>query len=159
MRRYETIFIVDPDLPDQDRQVVSDKTTDIVTQFGGFVVEVDDWGNRKLAYEIKKKRRGYYIRLDYCGTGEMVDEIERFFRIDDRVMKFMTVLLDKEVDVDQLKAELEQQEAAKAASEQEAQAAADAEADAPSDVPVDTPAEGAAAPTDTPQETTDTEEK
>lgn len=157
MRRYETIFIVDPDLSDQDRQVVSDKTTDIVTQFGGFVVEVDDWGNRKLAYEIKKKKRGYYIRLDYCGTGEMVDEIERFFRIDDRVLKFMTVLLDKEVDVDQLKAELEEQEAAKAASEQEAQAAADA--DAPSDVPVDAPAEGAAAPADTPQETTDTEEK
>jgi small subunit ribosomal protein S6 len=67
---------------------------------------IDDWGTRKLAYEIKKKERGYYVRFDFCGTGAVVDEIERFFRIDDRVLKYMTVLLDKIADIEKIKEEV-----------------------------------------------------
>jgi small subunit ribosomal protein S6 len=92
---------------------------------GGFLVERDVWGQRRLAYEINKKMRGYYTRFDFCGTGAVVDEVERFFRIDDRVMKFMTVLLDKQTDVEALKAQMAQVEAQKAAerAEQEKPAA------------------------------------
>jgi small subunit ribosomal protein S6 len=68
-------------------------------------------GGRRLAYEIKKKSRGYYVRLDYCGTGKFVDEMERFFRIDDRVMKYMTVLLDKYADIELIKEEIAKAEA------------------------------------------------
>jgi small subunit ribosomal protein S6 len=159
MRRYETIFIVDSDLAEQDRQIVFDKTTEIVSQFDGFVAEIDEWGTRKLAYEIKKKKRGYYTRLDYCGTGAMVDEIERSFRIDDRVLKFMTVLLDNEVDVDRLKAELEEKKAAETQAETAEPAAEPAAAD--STVAAEAPAPEAAedAPAEQPEETTETEEK
>jgi small subunit ribosomal protein S6 len=72
------------------------------------MVEVDEWGNRNLAYEIKKKTRGFYYRFDYCGSGALVDELERFFRIDDRVMKYMTVLIEQHVDIEALKAEMAQ---------------------------------------------------
>ncbi len=106
MRRYETIFIVDPDLSDEERSPLFERLKPLFPQLDGFLVMVDEWGIKNLAYEIKKKKRGYYVRLDYCGTGPLVNEIERFFRIDDRVLKYMTVLLEEDVDLESLKAEL-----------------------------------------------------
>jgi small subunit ribosomal protein S6 len=67
---------------------------------------IDDWGTRKLAYAIKKKERGHYIRFDFCGTGAVVNEIERFFKIDDSILKYMTVLLDKKADIEKIKEEV-----------------------------------------------------
>lgn len=113
MRRYETIFIIDPDLSDEERTPLFERLKLLFPQLDGFLVEVDEWGTRKLAYEIKKKARGYYVRLDYCGTGALVNEIERFFRIDDRVLKYMTVLIDQDVDLENLKAEIAKAEAEK----------------------------------------------
>ena len=113
MRRYETIFIIDPDLSDEERAPLFERLKLLFPQLDGFLVEIDEWGARKLAYEIKKKARGYYVRLDYCGTGALVNEIERFFRIDDRVLKYMTVLVDPEVDLENLKAEIAKAEAEK----------------------------------------------
>lgn len=131
MRRYETIAIIDPDLSDEERAGVLEKTTDLIPKEGGFLVMLDEWGNKKLAYEIKKKVRGYYVRIDYCGVGSLVDEMERFFRIDDRVLKFMTVLLEKDADIENIKEEManaKSEAEAKAKSEAEAKAKTEAEA-------------------------------
>ena len=128
MRRYETITIIDPDLSDEERAQVLERTTNLIPKEGGFLIMLDDWGNRKLAYEIKKKVRGYYVRIDYCGMGPIVDEMERFFRIDDKVLKFMTVLLEKDADAESIKEEMD-----RAKSEAEAKAKSDAEAKAKSD--------------------------
>jgi len=106
MRRYETIVIMDPDLSDEQRQPVVQRVQDVINQENGYLALTDEWGTRKLAYEIKKKPRGYYTRFDFCGTAAIVDEIERFFRIDDRVLKYMTVLLDKSADIEQVKQEI-----------------------------------------------------
>jgi small subunit ribosomal protein S6 len=106
MRRYETIIIIDPDLPAEKHEPVLERVKDVIAQQDGYLAFIDDWGNRKLAYEIKKKERGHYVRFDFCGTGVMVDEIERFFRIDDRVLKYMTVLLDKNADIEKIKEEV-----------------------------------------------------
>ena len=106
MRRYETIFIIDPDLSEEERSPLFERLKDLFPQHNGLLVLVDEWGTRKLAYEIKKKARGYYVRLNYCGTGTLVNEIERFFRIDDRVLKYMTVLLEKDVDIESVKEEI-----------------------------------------------------
>jgi len=120
MRRYETIFIFDPDLSEEQRQPLIDRFQDIMHQSGGGMIQLDPWGHRKLAYEIKKKPRGYYLRADYGGTGAAVDEIERLCRIDDRVLKYMTILLAETVDVEQVKAEIASAAARKAeASSQE----------------------------------------
>ena len=102
MRRYETIVIVDPDLGEEQRGLVFDKIRELIPQKGGLLVEIDEWGSRKLAYEIKKKPRGYYARVDFCGSGELVSEMERQFRIDDRVMKYMTILLDEDADMERI---------------------------------------------------------
>ena len=106
MRRYETIFIADNDLSEEDRSPIFERLKDLIQQHSGLLVMVDEWGSKKLAYEIKKKARGYYVRLDYCGSGILVNEIERFFRIDDRILKYMTVLLDKDVDIEAVKEEI-----------------------------------------------------
>ena len=140
MRRYETIFIIDPDLSEEERTPLFERLKDLFPQHNGLLVMVDEWGAKKLAYEIKKKSRGYYVRLDYCGTGILVNEIERFFRIDDRVLKYLTVLLEKDVDVENVKQEMAKAEAEKVQSEQsdESDAVQNDESDVdtmPSDVP------------------------
>ena len=106
MRRYETIIITDPDLSPEQRDPVLQRVADVIDQGDGYLALTDEWGNRKLAYEIKKRDRGYYIRFDFCGTGATVNEIERFFRIDDRVLKYMTVLVDKAADIEKIKEEI-----------------------------------------------------
>ena len=152
MRRYETIIIIDPDLSEEGRAPVLDKVTQLIPQFDGALFLMDEWGAKNLAYDIKKKSRGYYVRADYCGNGALVDEIERHFRIDDRVLKFMTVLLDKDVDPEKILADIAAEEAAKAESKQ-AEAEAEAEAETEAAPAAET---AAAAPADAPA--TDTPE-
>jgi small subunit ribosomal protein S6 len=113
MRRYETIFITDPDLQDKDRDSLTQRLDKLISQQEGTLLKIDDWGQKRLAYEIRKKQRGYYIRLDYCGTGPLVDEMERLFRIDDNILKYMTVLLEKTVDIEAAKEEIAREEAEK----------------------------------------------
>ncbi len=144
MRRYETIIIIDPDLSDEGRAPVLDRVAELIPQFDGTLILVDEWGAKKLAYEIKKKTRGYYVRVDYCGSGALVSEIERHFRIDDRVLKFMTVLVDKDVDPEKILADIAAEEAAKAES---LQAAAPTEVEAPTKAEAPVEAEA----TDTPE--------
>ena len=98
MKRYETIFITLPDLPDEDQQNVFKKIKDLIPQEGGTIVQFDEWGLKNLAYEIKKQTRGYYAYVDYTGNGALINELERVMRIDERVIKYMTVLTDEEFD-------------------------------------------------------------
>ena len=114
MRRYETFVIIDPDLSQEQREPLIGRVEELITQMDGFRVKTDDWGEKKLAYDIKKKGRGYYVRFDYCGLAPLVNEIERFFRIDDRALKYMTVLLNRDVDLEKIKEEKAAREAAAA---------------------------------------------
>ena len=114
MRRYETFVIIDPELSQDQREPLIGRVEELVSQMGGFLVLIDDWGERKLAYDIRKKGRGYYVRFDYCGLAPLVNEIERFFRIDDRALKYMTVLLNGDADLEKIKAEKAAKEAAAA---------------------------------------------
>ena len=127
MRRYETFVIIDPDLSKEAEAPILERVNDLIPQLGGSLIETDDWGVRKLAYDIKKKNRGHYVRLDFCGDGALVQEMERFFKIDDKVMKFMTVLLDEDADLDAIQAEMAEKTASADQAEAEA-TEADAEA-------------------------------
>ena len=111
MRRYETILITDPDMAEDARKALTDKVGELMAAEGGALIKQNDWGIRKLAYEIRKKPRGFYTLFDFCGQGALVDEMERQFRIDDRVLKYMTVVLDKEADLESIKAEMAAAEA------------------------------------------------
>ena len=123
MRRFETFIIADPDLSEEQRTLILERVQEIMGQMNGFLIRIDPWGLRKLAYPIRKKERGYYVRFDFCGTGQLVNEMERFFRIDERVLKHMSVLLDKQPDLERIKEEM-------AKAEEEAQKPAETEAPA-----------------------------
>ena len=123
MKRYETITIIDPDVSEDTRGQFLDRITNIITQKEGYLAKLDLWGMKKLAYEVRKKSRGYYVLFDFLGHGEIVDEMERIFRIDDRCIKFMTILLAENVTIEGVKEEIAQKEAAQRAkaAEREAQ--------------------------------------
>ncbi len=101
MNHYETIFIVDLDTAEADQETIFEKLKSMISADGQLIL-FDDWGTRKFAYEIRKKKQGRYVRLDYCGAGPLVDEIERLFRLDFRILKYMTVLLGQDVDPESL---------------------------------------------------------
>ncbi len=113
MRRYETIFIADSDINEKDRKGLFDKFIRLIAKENGILVEFDEWGNKKLAYTINKKMHGYYVCITYGGTGALVTELERNFRIDDKILKFMTILLEKNVDPETLHEEITAEIAAK----------------------------------------------
>jgi small subunit ribosomal protein S6 len=95
MRKYEAIFILDPDLEEEQAQTAIEKVKGIITQTNGEILKVEDWGKRKLAYEVKKKSKGHYILIHFSGTPTLLSELERNFRVMDAVIKFQSVRLDE----------------------------------------------------------------
>ena len=125
MRRYETVWVVNGDLPDEDVKATIDKFTNIITGQGGTLVSVEEWGRRKLAYKIEGTLRGYYIIADFAGMPAAVKELERNYRIDDRVIRYLTMKKADQVDVVALEAEIaaKAQETARRTAEAEKAAA------------------------------------
>jgi small subunit ribosomal protein S6 len=95
MKRYETIFILDPDLEEEQTQSTIEKVKGIISQNNGEILKSEDWGKRKLAYQVKKKTKGHYILLHFIGSPTLVSELERNFRVMDAVIKFQSIRLDE----------------------------------------------------------------
>lgn len=91
LRYYESFYLLRPDLSEEDRAALTDKLQAIITEKGGQVAEVDLWPLRKLAYRVEKQTQGYYVLLEYGATADVISELTRAMRIDERVMKFMTL--------------------------------------------------------------------
>lgn len=94
MKRYEVVVIVKSDLTEEDIVALIDRCQAIITDRKGVIAKVDKWGKRRLAYEINKQKDGFYFLIDFAGDGPIVAELERNFKIDDRILKFMTVKKD-----------------------------------------------------------------
>src|SRR4030043_2099987 len=95
MRKYETIFILDPDLEDEQALSANEKVKGTTTQTKGEILKVEDWGKRKLAYEVKKKPKGHYILIHFMGSPALLSELERNFRVMDAVIKFQSIRFDE----------------------------------------------------------------
>ncbi|MEA3359017.1 MAG: 30S ribosomal protein S6 [Thermodesulfobacteriota bacterium] len=102
MRHYEMVYIINPNLEAESLKEVVDKFSDIVNKLKGTIIEVNEWGKRKLAYEIKKFDKGYYVLLDFCGLPAAVKELERNLKLDERVLKYLNIKLDEEIDPEEL---------------------------------------------------------
>ncbi len=100
MKKYETIFIMDPDLVDEQTQATMEKIKGIISQSeGAELFKMEDWGMRNLAYNVRKKSRGRYILLHFSGTPTLLSELHRNFRVMDAVIKFQSVRLDERKEV------------------------------------------------------------
>jgi small subunit ribosomal protein S6 len=95
MRSYEEIFIVKPDVPEEEIDQLIEQTKQLIAGAGGSVEKADKWGIRKLAYRIAKHNEGFYVLLGFTCGPDVVKEIERRFRVSDLVIKFMTVRTDQ----------------------------------------------------------------
>ncbi|MEI6305256.1 MAG: 30S ribosomal protein S6 [Deltaproteobacteria bacterium] len=91
MRKYETIYILQPDLSEDDIKAVADKVQDVISSYKGDFNRLEDWGVRKLAYPIRKCARGRYLYLRYDGGRELIAELERRLRLDEKVLRYQSV--------------------------------------------------------------------
>jgi small subunit ribosomal protein S6 len=91
MRKYETIFILQPELSEDDIKSVIAKAQDVISAYKGECLRMDDWGVRKLAYPIKKCARGRYYYLRFDGDSALIFELERRLRLDDKVLRYQSI--------------------------------------------------------------------
>ena len=96
-RIYEVLFIADPNLSEPDVDKLTETVQGYAEKEGGKTQKVEKWGKKRLAYDIKKHREGYYVLLVIDGKPEMVKELERRMRVADGVVKFITVRVDEEL--------------------------------------------------------------
>jgi small subunit ribosomal protein S6 len=96
MRRYETIFIASPVLTDEQADELVRNFEGIIAEQGGELLRTDKWGRKKLAYEIEKFSEGYYTLFEMNAGPNLIAELERRFRNNDSVIKFLSVRMDEQ---------------------------------------------------------------
>jgi small subunit ribosomal protein S6 len=92
---YETVFIANPVLSAPQMKEAVDKFKGVITQIGGEIVHEEDWGLRKLAYPIQKKSTGFYYMVEFKAGGGVIEKLETEYRRDERIMRFLTLKMDK----------------------------------------------------------------
>lgn len=91
MHRYETLFILHPELPEAQVRETIDRTRRLIEGRGGQVAELQDWGMRDLAYPIQKQPRGTYVLAQYTAGADVVKELERTMKLADEILRFISV--------------------------------------------------------------------
>jgi len=95
LKMYELTYILTSVLSSEQIEEVVKRINEIIEGAGGTIIEVDEWGIKKLAYPIEKKRNGYYVNLYFEGPGTMIPRIERALTIDDNVLRSLILAMDK----------------------------------------------------------------
>lgn len=139
MAQYETIFILDSLLPPEDIDKIVERVQSLIEGEQGSVISIDRWGKKRLAYEIEKKQYGYYVAVEFEGKGTIPQVLESDFNFNDKVLRFLTYLYEK----NKLKAmEKEKEKAAKKSPAEAAEKPAEKPAEKkPAEKPAAQPAE------------------
>ena len=95
VNQYETVFILTPVLSEAQIKEAVEKFEQIITDNGGEIVQKKHWGLKKLAYPIQKKNTGYYHLVEFKSEGTLIDVLETQFRRDEKIMRFLTMKMDK----------------------------------------------------------------
>jgi len=135
LNEYETIYIARPDLTDDVMSKITTRFEQVITSNAGTILVSEDWGKRKLAYIISKHQRGHYTYLNYVGPAALVAEVERTLGLEDQLLRFLTVKLEDDVEIEARRAlaeerkrlRIERMAALKAEEEAEARYRAEAE--------------------------------
>jgi small subunit ribosomal protein S6 len=116
LREYETIYILRPDTLNDKVAEVNGRVRGIIESMGGVVLNVDNWGKRKLAYEIKKELKGIYLYWKYLAQPTVVSEFERNMRMLDPVIRYMTIVAAHDIDPKSRASEVNEETYQKAAT-------------------------------------------
>ena len=95
MRTYEALYIVRPEVADDEVQTIAKEVESLVTANGGAIVRSEIWGKRRLAYEVQKCQEGYYILLRYTSMPNLVARLENHFRLTDSIIRYLVVHFDE----------------------------------------------------------------
>lgn len=96
MVNYESMYILKPDMDEEKKDSLVKRFSDIVTNNGGEIKSVDEWGKKRLAYPINYIEDGYYVLMTFTAPPELPTELERNYKISDDIMRYMVVNLDKD---------------------------------------------------------------
>ncbi len=96
MNKYELALVVSAKIEDEAREAVVEAAKNLVTRFGGVITEVEDWGKKRLAYEVQKMNEGFYYFIQFDAEATVPNEIEQRVRIMDNVLRFLCVRRDEE---------------------------------------------------------------
>ena len=96
MRKYEIMFIVDPNVPEDEIDTINSQVGSIITDAGGEIDSIEKMGKRRLAYEVKRHDEGSYVLFTVHSDGGAVSEVERRFRVMDSVLRYISVRIDEE---------------------------------------------------------------
>ena len=96
MQKYETIFVVDSLLKTEEIEDIITKYERFVSANGGEINAIEKWGKKRLAYEIKKRQYGYYVLIRFDGPGSMIKQLEREYRLNELILRYMTLQLSKQ---------------------------------------------------------------
>ncbi|MFQ5572459.1 MAG: 30S ribosomal protein S6 [Rhodothermales bacterium] len=94
---YEFTYIITPVLSDEQIKDTVKRVNKYIENNGGTIIEVDEWGSRRLAYQINKKRNGYYVNMYFTAPGALVARLERTIEIDDNILRYLTLRMDKKM--------------------------------------------------------------
>lgn len=94
MNKYESMYVITPDIDDEAVKAVIEKFAGIITANGGEIDSVDEWGKRHLAYPINYKTEGYYVLVLFTGSPELPKELERNFNNDENVIRYLVIRKD-----------------------------------------------------------------
>jgi small subunit ribosomal protein S6 len=94
-RTYESVVLINAALEDDQIEVILNKIQDTITTHGGSIIEIDKWGRKRLAYPIKKAKSGYYAIFRFNSTPELISTLERNYRLEENIYRYLTIVLDK----------------------------------------------------------------
>jgi small subunit ribosomal protein S6 len=94
-RLYESTFIINASLDDAQVDAVIARVQDVIAKNGGSVTALNKWGRKRLAYPINKKTNGFYVNLEFAAPGPLLAALERSYQLDEMVLRFLTIVLDK----------------------------------------------------------------
>jgi small subunit ribosomal protein S6 len=114
-REYETIYILRPNTPNEGVAEVNTRIKGVIEGMGGKIIKVDNWGKRRLAYEVAKERKGIYLYWLYLAQPGVVEETERNLRMLDNVIRYLTTKVDENIDVSARPSEIDETSFDKAA--------------------------------------------
>ncbi|NLW06472.1 MAG: 30S ribosomal protein S6 [Clostridia bacterium] len=95
MRNYEAVFVIKPDLEADATAAIVEKFTQLIADQGGEVTKLTQWGKKRMAYEVRKYREGYYVLMEIKGTPAVVQELERVFKITEEILRYLITRLDQ----------------------------------------------------------------
>ncbi|MCX6174435.1 MAG: 30S ribosomal protein S6 [Ignavibacteriales bacterium] len=94
-RTYESVVIINATLEDEQVEATISRVQETITTHGGELIELDKWGRKRLAYPIKKSKSGYYVVFRFSATTDLVATLERNYRLDENIIRYLTIQLDK----------------------------------------------------------------